>query len=234
MNGRSTSGRAGFGPRERQRAQAGALPAHQDQGLHQRCGNSRAVVVLVDVAQRPARRRSAARFPRRRSRPRAAPRGRGSCARRSPAGWPSARASDAQSSSANSGHSVTRIAASAPSSASSAESQSSTLGSSSLRGALGDGVVAAHRSRPRRGAATPSTRLDRLPHVVGVRLEREPEERDLLADQRAQVLLELLHHAPLLQLVDLDHRGQELEVVAGVPGELLEGAERPWESSEPP
>ena len=38
----------------------------------------------------------------------------------------------------------------------------------------------------------------------------------------AEVLLELRDHAPLLQLVDLDHRRQELEVVARVRGELLE------------
>ena len=36
-------------------------------------------------------------------------------------------------------------------------------------------------------------------------------------------LLELPDHAPLLKLVDLDHRVQELEVVAGVRSELLEG-----------
>src|SRR2546430_13066786 len=36
------------------------------------------------------------------------------------------------------------------------------------------------------------------------------------------MLLELLDHAPLLELIDLDPRGEELEVVAGVRCELLE------------
>src|SRR3954447_6231001 len=62
-----------------------------------------------------------------------------------------------------------------------------------------------------------------LPDVVGVRLERDPQQRDLLADQAAEMLLQLADGAPLLELVDLDDGGQELEVVAGVAGELLEG-----------
>ena len=43
-----------------------------------------------------------------------------------------------------------------------------------------------------------------------------------LAAQVAEVLLQLPDHAPLLQLVHLDHRGEQLEVVARVAGELLE------------
>src|SRR4029077_17444126 len=43
-----------------------------------------------------------------------------------------------------------------------------------------------------------------------------------LADEAAQVLVQLADHAPLLQLVDLDHSGQQLEVIAGVARELLE------------
>ena len=39
------------------------------------------------------------------------------------------------------------------------------------------------------------------------------------------MLLELADHAPLLQLVDLDHRGQELEVIAGVPSQHLQGGD---------
>ena len=62
----------------------------------------------------------------------------------------------------------------------------------------------------------------RLAHVVGAGLEREPEERDLLPAQRPEPPLELPDHAPLLELVDLDHRGEQLEVVARVGGELLE------------
>jgi hypothetical protein len=41
-------------------------------------------------------------------------------------------------------------------------------------------------------------------------------------DQGPEVLGELSDHSPLLQLVDLDHRVEELEVVAGVARELLE------------
>ena len=47
-------------------------------------------------------------------------------------------------------------------------------------------------------------------------LKARPEHRDLLAVQVAEVLLELLDHAPALELVDLDHGRQQLEVVAGV------------------
>ena len=63
----------------------------------------------------------------------------------------------------------------------------------------------------------------RLPHVVSVRLEGQSEQSDLPPHERPQVLLELRHHAALLKLVDLDHRRQELEVVARVAGELLQG-----------
>ncbi len=58
----------------------------------------------------------------------------------------------------------------------------------------------------------------RLAHVVGTGLEGEPEERDLLAAERAQPPLELSDDAALLELVDLDDRVQELEVVARVRG----------------
>src|SRR6188472_1418434 len=63
----------------------------------------------------------------------------------------------------------------------------------------------------------------RLPHVVRLGLEREPEERDLLVDERAAALLVLGDDAPPLELGDLDDRVEELEVVARVAGELLEG-----------
>src|SRR5258707_5403648 len=39
---------------------------------------------------------------------------------------------------------------------------------------------------------------------------------------RVEMLLELLHDAPLLQLVHLPHRVQEHELVPGVAGELLQ------------
>src|SRR3954452_2897998 len=92
------------------------------------------------------------------------------------------------------------------------------------RGVLGDGVVGAH---PRAVGLQPSREHERgrLAHVVGVGLEREPEQRDLAPDERPEVLLELGDDPPLLQLVNLDDGGQELEVVAGVAGELLEGGD---------
>ena len=68
-------------------------------------------------------------------------------------------------------------------------------------------------------------------------LKATPEEGDLLADQRAEVLLELADRAPLLELVDLDDGGEQLEVVAGVAGELLERLDVFWETvvrDEPP
>jgi hypothetical protein len=61
-----------------------------------------------------------------------------------------------------------------------------------------------------------------LADVVGVRLERDAEQRDLLADERAEVLLQLADGAPLLELVDLDYGGEELEVVARITCQLLE------------
>jgi hypothetical protein len=61
-----------------------------------------------------------------------------------------------------------------------------------------------------------------LAHVVCVRLEGQPEQRDPLSDQRIQMLRELGHHAPLLKLIHLDHRAEQLEVVAAVAGEDLE------------
>ena len=62
-----------------------------------------------------------------------------------------------------------------------------------------------------------------LAQVVGVRLEGQSKQGDRLPAQLAEVLLELPDHPPLLELVHLDHRVQELEVVARVGGELLEG-----------
>ena len=83
---------------------------------------------------------------------------------------------------------------------------------SSARSA-GDRVVHAH---VRALALEPARQHEArgLADVVGVRLEGHAEQRDLLADQRAEVLLQLADRAPLLQLVDLDDRGEQLEVVA--------------------
>src|SRR5262245_2888560 len=90
------------------------------------------------------------------------------------------------------------------------------------RFALGDRVV---RADLRAGGLEPCAEDERrrLAHVVGVRLERQPEQRDALADERAEVLLELADDTALLELVDLDDGVEELEVVAGIARELLEG-----------
>ena len=85
---------------------------------------------------------------------------------------------------------------------------------------LGDETAGEHEAR-------------RFAHVVRVRLEGEPEQRDRRVPQGAEVLLELPNHPALLELVDLDHRVQELEVVAGVGGELLEGERVLWKTTPP-
>src|SRR6266540_5832286 len=70
----------------------------------------------------------------------------------------------------------------------------------------------------------------RFPHVVGVRLERQAQEGDGLAAQAAEVLLQLVDDPPLLELVDLDHGADELEVVAAVSGEQLQEGHVFWEA----
>ena len=130
-------------------------------------------------------------------------------------------ATAARSSSRNSGHSVTSTIASAPSIASRAVEANATPRISLRASVLGDRVVRAHaRARalePRREHERATPRACRRCSA-----EREAEQRDLLADERPEVLLQLRDHAPLLQLVDLDHRVEQLEVVARVAGELLE------------
>ena len=44
------------------------------------------------------------------------------------------------------------------------------------------------------------------------------------------MLLQLPDHSPFLQLVDLDHGGQQLEVIARVARELLEGGDIFWKA----
>ena len=90
-----------------------------------------------------------------------------------------------------------------------------------VRRAVGDGIPGADlRALGEQPACEHEARC--LAHVVGARLEREAEQRDLLPAERAEPPLELADHAALLQLVDLDDRVQELEVVARVRRELLE------------
>ena len=70
---------------------------------------------------------------------------------------------------------------------------------------VGDGIPGAHvgsfGEQPRG-----EDDARRLTQVVGLRLEGEPEERDAASAQRAEVLLQLPDHPPLLQFVHLDHR----------------------------
>src|SRR4051812_3411165 len=86
---------------------------------------------------------------------------------------------------------------------------------------LGDRVVRAH---VRAGRLEPRAEHERrrLAHVVGVRLEREAEQGHVLADERAEVLLELADDATLLELVDLDDGVEQLEVIARIACKLLE------------
>ena len=211
MKGRSTSGTTGLGTVVVSgRSRVPSPPARM-----------RACIRPRPPRSRRGPRRSAGRRPRR-SGPRRSPRrGRGSCARRRAASRACSSAIAARSSSPNSGHSVTSTTASAPSTAASAEAAKLDAPEQLARLLLGDRVVGAHlRAR----GLQPRGEHERggLAHVVRVRLEREAEQRDLLAHQRPEVLLELVHDAPLLQLVDLDHRVEQLEVVARVAGELLE------------
>ena len=53
-------------------------------------------------------------------------------------------------------------------------------------------------------------------------LKARPSSAISLPTSEPRCFCELGDHAPLLQLVDLDHRVEQLEVVAGVAGELLE------------
>ena len=106
--------------------------------------------------------------------------------------------------------------------ASSAPSANSTPVHQLARLVLGDRVVGDDRARPSAcsRAASTSEVASRMSSVFG--LKARPSSAIALADERAEVLLELADHAALLQLVDLDDRVEQLEVVAGVAGELLE------------
>ena len=147
-------------------------------------------------------------------------RDRACCARRPRSLFRIRAPASAQSSSRSSGHSVTMTAASAPSSASSAEP--AIVDAVELRPpASATGSHALHLGALRQQAAR-EDEARRLAHVVRAGLEREPEERDLLPAERAEMAFELADDAPLLELVDLDDRVQELEAVPRVRGELLQ------------
>ena len=161
-----------------QRPQPRALAADEDHRLHQ---------------ARDRRSRDRARCPRR-SRPGGAHgvARRARCARRSTQRRrASPRRRRCQSSSRNSCHSVTSTTASAPATASSAPSAKSMPRHELARLLLGDRVVGARRCAPSACRRAREHERGRLAHVVGVRLERQAEQRDALADERAEVLLQL-------------------------------------------
>ena len=91
-----------------------------------------------------------------------------------------------------------------------------------MRFAVSDRIPGRHFC-PLREEAAGEDEARRLPHVVRSRLEGEPEERDPLVAKRPEAPFELPDHAALLQLVHLDDGVQELEVVARVRRELLQG-----------
>ena len=125
----------------------------------------------------------------------------------------------AQSSSRSSGHSVTthrRVRA-----VERLERRLGDLDTVQVRRAVRDRVPGAHLG-PLGEEPAREDEARRLAHVVRAGLEREAEERDPLAAQRPEAALELPDDASLLQLVHLDDRVQELEVVARVRRELLE------------
>ena len=124
-------------------------------------------------------------------------------------------------------HSVTSTAASAPATAASALSHRSTPVQAVGRRSVDDRVVGVTTSAPSASRRAASTRLDasRMSSVSG--LKARPSSATRLPSSVPEVLLELADDPALLQLVDLDHRGQQLEVVARVAGELLEGGRRP-------
>ena len=167
---------------------------------------------------RPSRRPRARPMPSTVNRPRAASPGRACCARRSgPASASSARRR-AQSTSASCGHSVTSTTASAPARASSMVARLSTPCRSR---AVDDGIPGARRLPPRPAAGPARTRLgaSRMSSVCG--LKASPSSATFLSRSEPRWLVELPDHAPLLQLVHLDHRVEELEVVAGVRCQLF-------------
>ena len=133
----------------------------------------------------------------------------------------------AQSTSASCGHSVTTTRASAPTAASSGLSATvNPVQIAAVDDGIPDAYVGSLREQP---AGEDEAR--RLAHVVGVRLEGEPEQDDGLAAQRPEVAVQLADHPALLELVDLDHRVQELEVVARICCQLLQGEGVFWKTT---
>ena len=98
---------------------------------------------------------------------------------------------------------------------------------------LGHRVVGGAPSPPRPAAGPTSTRLDasRMSSVFG--LNASPSSAIRLPASDPRCFSSFFKHPPLLQLVDLDHRGQELEVVAGVAGELLQRRGVLWKARAP-
>ena len=163
------------------RAAACPRPARATSGVPRAASPSRSALpparTIASISRQLPSRRARGRCPRTRSRPRAAPRGRACCARRSGAACASSRRAAAQSSAASCGHSVTITAASAP--AQPPRAVSRRLDAVQQRRGRRRRDPRRARRRPRRAAAG-EDEARRLAHVVRVRLEREPEQRDRL------------------------------------------------------
>ena len=106
----------------------------------------------------------------------------------------------------------------------SASSAKSTPGHQPPRLLLGDRVVGATcaPSACSRARST-SDVASRMSSVFG--LKARPSSAIVLPTSEPRCFCELADDAPLLELVDLDDGVEELEVVAGVAGELLEGGD---------
>ena len=168
---------------------------------------------------RGRRARSAGRCPRRRSRPRARPPGRAGCGRRRSAGSPSPRASPrARGPSARPTRSRSPPRP-RPRPPRAPRRRSRRPPAASPPSATGSQPRTSAPSASRRPASTIDG-ASRMSSVFG--LNASPSSATFLPAERAEVPLELRDHAPLLQLVHLDHRRQELEVVARVRRELLQ------------
>ena len=131
----------------------------------------------------------------------------------------SSAATAAQSTSASSGHSVTRTTASAPAGRRPRRSRPARRRAGRRRVRPGP---RRRRRRPRRAAGPASTNAgaSRVSSVFG--LKASPSSAMRLPRNDPRTLCELADHPPLLELVDLDDGVQHLEVVSRVRRELLE------------
>ena len=125
-----------------------------------------------------------------------------------------------QSTSASCGHSVTITAASAPAAASS--TASATCSTPSSPRACATGSQHAHvRALGEQASREHEAGASRTSSVFG--LKARPSSAIVVPRSEPELLRELADHAALLELVHLDHRVQQLEVIPRVCRELLQG-----------